>query len=93
MSPATLRASSPALPRSPVTQTSFQRTLWRAATAAHAAGDRADARIMLRMIESIDEGDYTTLHQLGQALRGHYRDSLGKVPQARSDDGYHEASS
>lgn len=70
-----------------VTQTPFQSSLWRCVTEAHAAGDRADARIMMRMIEVIDEGDYATLNQHAQALRGHYRDRLGRVPSNRAEDG------
>ena len=78
--------SSPSAFTGPVHQTPFQRTLWRAATDAHATGDRADARILLRMIEAIDEGDYATLGQLGQALRPAFRDRLGRVPQTRALD-------
>lgn len=69
-----------------VTQTPFQRTLWGLARDAHAAGDRADARILMRMIEAIDEGDYEQLAQLNLALRPHYRDRSGKVPQRRAQD-------
>ncbi len=67
-------------------QTPFQRTLWAIARDAHAAGDRADARIMMKMIEAIDEGDYDELVQLNLALRPHYRDRSGKVPAQRAHD-------
>ena len=69
-----------------VTQTPFQRTLWGIARDAHAAGDRADARIMMKMIEAIDEDDYEQVAQLNQALRPRYRDRSGKVPTRRSLD-------
>jgi hypothetical protein len=76
------------VPDSPlaVTQTPFQRTLWGIARDAHAAGDRADARIMMKMIEAIDEGDYGQLAQLSLALRSHYRDRSGRVPKQRTQD-------
>jgi hypothetical protein len=32
------------------------------------------------MIESIDDGDYSSLSQMTQALRPQYRDRIGKVP-------------
>lgn len=67
-------------------QTPFQRLLWIAAKDAHAAGDRADARILMRMIEGIDEGDYELLLQLSQALRPGYRDRIGRVPGQRAQD-------
>ena len=67
-------------------QTPFQRTLWSVARDAHAAGDRADARIMMRMIEAIDQGDYAMLGQLGLALRAKYRERTGQAPRQRSDD-------
>lgn len=67
-------------------QTPFQRTLWSVARDAHAAGDRSDARIMMRMIEAIDQGDYAMLGQLSLALRARYRDRTGPVPKQRADD-------
>ena len=70
-------------------QTPFQRLLWIAAKDAHAAGDRADARILMRMIEGIDEGDYELLVQLSQALRPGYRDRIGRVPGQRAQDVTH----
>jgi hypothetical protein len=69
-----------------VTQTPFQRNLWAVARDAHAAGDRADARIMMKMIEAIDDGDYEQLAQLNLALRPRYRERSGKVPQRRAQD-------
>ena len=69
-----------------MTQTPFQRTLWGIARDAHAAGDRADARIMMKMIEAIDEGDYAQLAQLNIALRQQYRDRSGRVPTQRAQD-------
>jgi hypothetical protein len=69
-----------------VAQTPFQRTLWAIARDAHAAGDRADARILMKMIEAIDDGDYTQLAQLNRALRPPYRDRSGKVPTHRALD-------
>jgi hypothetical protein len=69
-----------------VHQTPFQRALWILARDAHAGGDRADARILMRMIEAIDEGDYPTLLMLGQGLRPGYRDRIGPIPGDRSDD-------
>jgi hypothetical protein len=70
----------------PVHQTPFQHTLWLRATEAHAVGDRADSRIMLKMIEAIDDGDYGLLRQLSLALRQHYRDRVGPVPERRAQD-------
>ncbi|MEO6594399.1 MAG: hypothetical protein ABIP94_06575 [Planctomycetota bacterium] len=67
-------------------QTPFQRTLWLIAKAAHAAGDRADARILMGMIVAIDDGDYQGLPQMTVALRVNYRSQLGKVPADRSVD-------
>lgn len=67
-------------------QTPFQRTLWAIARDAHAAGDRADARIVMKMIEAIDNGDYGQLPQLNLALRPPYRDRSGKVPAHRALD-------
>ncbi|MBL8733276.1 MAG: hypothetical protein JNN13_12975 [Planctomycetes bacterium] len=61
-------------------QTDFQRLLWTVVTEAHAAGDRADARILLGMIEAIDAGDYASLPQMALALRQQYRTRIGKVP-------------
>jgi hypothetical protein len=78
-------------PSAPVTQTPFQRTLWLVATDAHAAGDRADARIMMRMIETIDEGDYANLAPLVAALRPMFRDRLGRIPNGRAHDHGHGA--
>jgi hypothetical protein len=69
-----------------VHQTPFQRRLWVLARDAHAAGDRADARILMRMIEAIDEGDYPTLGMLAQALRPGYRERIGPVPGDRARD-------
>ena len=69
-----------------MTQTPFQRALWGIARDAHAAGDRADARILMKMIEAIDEGDYEQLVQLNLALRSPYRDRSGKVPAHRAHD-------
>ena len=69
-----------------VHQTPFQRLLWIAAKDAHAAGDRADARILMRMIEGIDAGDYLLLVQLSQGLRPGYRDRIGRVPEQRAQD-------
>lgn len=70
----------------PVHQTPFQRTLWRAASDAHAGGDRADARIMMKMVEAIDEGDYELLGQLSLALRPNYRSHIGNLPTRRAED-------
>ena len=70
----------------PVHQTPFQRTLWLLACDAHAHGDRADARIMMKMVEAIDEGDYVLLGQIGVAIRSPYRERVGKVPAQRSHD-------
>ena len=78
-------------PSATVTQTPFQRTLWLVATEAHAAGDRADARIMMRMIETIDEGDYANLVPLVAALRPTFRDRLGRIPNGRAHDHGHGA--
>jgi hypothetical protein len=61
------------------------------ATDAHAAGDRADARIMMRMIETIDEGDYANLGPLMAALRPAFRDRLGRIPSGRANDQGHGA--
>ena len=69
-----------------VHQTPFQRRLWLVARDAHAAGDRADARILMRMIETIDDGDYEALAQLHVALRPNYRDIVGAVPKGRAVD-------
>jgi hypothetical protein len=71
----------------PVHQSPFQKNLWNVARDAHAAGDRADARILMRMIEAIDEGDYALLGQLSVALRSAYRERCGPVPSHRSQDG------
>lgn len=67
-------------------QTPFQRALWAAARDAHAAGDRADARILMRMIEAVDESDYDQLGPLQAALRPTYRERIGPVPQQRAQD-------
>jgi hypothetical protein len=67
-------------------QTPFQHRLWQIARNAHAAGDRADARILMRMIEAIDNDDYPALPQYFPALRQNYRDVLGKLPASRGKD-------
>lgn len=67
-------------------QTPFQTDLWLAAKAAHAAGDRADARILMKMIEAVDVDEYAALAGLAAALRAPYRDLLGRVPTHRGDD-------
>ncbi|HEX5053146.1 MAG TPA: hypothetical protein VFZ65_15330 [Planctomycetota bacterium] len=67
-------------------QTPFQKILWMIAKAAHAAGDRADARILMGMIVAIDEGDYAGLTQMTVALRATYRSLLGPVPSDRVSD-------
>lgn len=54
--------------------------MWLLVTDAHAAGDRADARIMLGMIEAIDEGDYAVLAQMSLALQPKYRERVGPAP-------------
>jgi hypothetical protein len=69
-----------------VHQSPFQRNLWNVARDAHAAGDRADARIIMKMIESIDDGDYSQLGQLTSALRPTYRERCGAVPAHRAQD-------
>jgi hypothetical protein len=69
-----------------VHQTPFQRTLWLRASEAHAVGDRADGRIMVKMIEAIDDGDYGLLRQLSLALRAQYRDRIGPIPERRAQD-------
>ena len=67
-------------------QTPFQRTLWTLAREAHSLGDRQDARVMLKMIEAIDEGDYELLRQLSLALRPTHRERIGPVPERRAQD-------
>jgi hypothetical protein len=69
-----------------VHQTPFQKNLWLVACQAHAAGDRADARIILKMVEAIDGSDYVLAAQLRLALRSTYRDSCGEVPAQRGAD-------
>lgn len=63
-----------------MSQSAFQRRAWVLAQEAHSAADRADARILLRMIEVVDQGDYGALAQLVQALRAPYRERLGEIP-------------
>jgi hypothetical protein len=60
--------------------------LWTFACEAHAAGDRADARIIMKMIEAIDASDYELARQLCLALRPWYRDRCGEVPVRRGLD-------
>lgn len=67
-------------------QTPFQTDLWLAAKTAHAAGDRADARILLKMIEAVDADEYAALPGLVAALRPTYRERLGRVPASRGED-------
>lgn len=69
-----------------VHQTPYQRLLWTIARDAHSVGDRADARILMKMIEAIDDGDYELLRQLSLALRPQYRDRSGAVPERRAQD-------
>lgn len=70
----------------PVHQTPFQRRVWLVARDAHASGDRADGRILLNMIEDIDEGNYAGLLMQVQALRPAYRDRVQPIPEDRADD-------
>lgn len=65
---------SPLLP-----QSDFQRRAFLIAQAAHSAADRADARILMRIIEVVDDGDLRELSQLTLALQGKYRDELGSM--------------
>ncbi|MBL8754711.1 MAG: hypothetical protein JNK15_15510 [Planctomycetes bacterium] len=67
-------------------QTPYQKILWLVACQAHAAGDRADARIILKMVEAIDGCDYVLARQLRLALRAGYRDQCGEVPAQRGFD-------
>lgn len=66
--------------------TPLQQRLWSEACRAHDAGDRADARVLHRMSEAIDEGDYAAVQQLAQTLREVYRTRLGTLPAARAHD-------
>lgn len=69
-----------------MSHTAFQQRAWAAAQAAHAAADRADARILLRMIEFVDCGDYEALGPLVKALQEAYRQKLGSVPASCDED-------
>ena len=68
-------------------QTPFQKRAWAIAQRAHSSADRADARILMCMVEAIDEGDYASLRQFAVALRAGYRDQLGTIPTSPRDDG------
>jgi len=74
------------VPRLALTQTSFQRRAWGVAESARSSADRADARILMRMIELVDCGDYEALEPLAQALQAEYRELLGLVPGSPEDD-------
>lgn len=81
------RPRSRSLPRVlAVKQSIFQQRVWRVAQNAHAVADRADARILMRMIEVVDDGDYVDLPELAKALREPYRQSIGVIPADRTDD-------
>ncbi|MFK7739547.1 MAG: hypothetical protein AB8H80_04420 [Planctomycetota bacterium] len=69
-----------------VTQTPFQQRAWALAQRAHSSADRADARILMTMVEAIDDGDYDGLAELVLALRSNYRQSLGDVPRSSQQD-------
>jgi hypothetical protein len=56
-----------------LSQTSFQRRAWSVAENARSSSDRADARILMRMIELVDCGDYDALEPLAKALQAEYR--------------------
>ena len=83
-----MTAASPrhAFASSTLSQTIFQRRAWYVAQNAHSAADRADARILMRMIELVDQGDYTALDQLAQALQVEYRELLGEIPESSMQD-------
>jgi hypothetical protein len=63
-----------------VSQSDFQRRAFSTAQMAHSAADRADARILMRMVEAVDEGDILDLYQLSLALQARYLDELGPIP-------------
>ncbi len=65
-----------------MTQTDFQRRAFTIVQVAHSAADRADARILMRMVELVDEGDYPGLVQMAKALQARYREQLGAIPAA-----------
>jgi len=66
-----------------VPQTDFQRRAFELAQHAHSETDLADARILMRIVEAVDEGDFAGLQQYTQALQGTYRQQLGPVPSGR----------
>ena len=76
----------PFAPDLALSQTSFQRRAWSVAENARSSSDRADARILMRMIELVDCGDYDALEPLAKALQAEYRTLLGIVPRALEDD-------
>ena len=76
----------PIRPDNLVAQTPFQNRAWAIAQTAHSRADRADARILMRMVEVVDEGDYGSLSQLCKALRPGYREQLGTIPESASED-------
>jgi hypothetical protein len=63
-------------------QSDFQRRAFSVAQAAHSAVDRADARILMGIIEVVGDGDLRDLSQLMLALQSKYRDQLGSLPDA-----------
>ena len=67
-------------PHTALAQSDFQRRAFSAAQAAHSAADRADARILMRIIEVVDHGDYPALAQLTQALQSRYRYLIEPLP-------------
>lgn len=69
-----------------MSQTSFQRRAWSVAQNARSSADRADARILMRMIELVDRGDYEALETLAKALQAEYREGLGIVPAESGED-------
>lgn len=73
-------------PELALSQTSFQRRAWCVAESARSSSDRADARILMRMIELVDCGDYDGLEPLAKALQAEYRELLGLVPGSEQDD-------
>lgn len=63
-------------------QSEFQRRAFAIAQQAHSAADRADARILMSIVDAIDERDFESLPQLTQAVQAKYRSQLGDVPSA-----------